>query len=56
MLIRPAELARIRDGEVDLAFRTLKELGLTESLEVGYRISPRGQVQLDGLGPEPDPG
>jgi hypothetical protein len=27
--------------------RKLKELGLTESLEVGYRLSPRGQVVLD---------
>jgi hypothetical protein len=29
--------------------RKLKELGLTESLEVGYRISPRGQVVLTHL-------
>ncbi|WP_370618093.1 hypothetical protein [Mumia sp. Pv 4-285] len=28
--------------------RRLKELGLTESLEVGYRISPRGAAYLDG--------
>jgi hypothetical protein len=28
--------------------RKLKELGLTESLEVGYRISPRGRAWLDG--------
>ena len=27
--------------------RKLKELGLTESLEVGYRLSPRGQAVLD---------
>jgi hypothetical protein len=27
--------------------RKLKELGLTESLEVGYRISPRGRAYLD---------
>ena len=26
--------------------RKLKELGLTESLEVGYRISPRGAALL----------
>jgi hypothetical protein len=26
--------------------RKLKELGLTESLEVGYRISPRGRAYL----------
>ena len=30
--------------------RKLKELGLTESLLVGYRLSPRGQVVLAGLG------
>ena len=29
--------------------RQLKELGLTESLEVGYRLSPRGQVVLEHL-------
>ena len=29
--------------------RKLKELGLTESLEIGYRISPRGSALLDGL-------
>ena len=29
--------------------RKLKELGLTESLEIGYRISPRGSAVLDGL-------
>jgi hypothetical protein len=27
----------------------LKGLGLTESLEIGYRISPRGQALLDVL-------
>jgi ribosomal protein S19E (S16A) len=26
--------------------RQLKELGLTESLEVGYRLSPRGRAVL----------
>ena len=29
--------------------RRLKALGLTESLEVGYRLSPRGQAFLDEL-------
>ena len=29
--------------------RKLKELGLTESLEVGYRLSPRGKAVLAGL-------
>jgi hypothetical protein len=50
---RPAtlaeELAAAR-GEGKLAFkrrvRSLKELGLTESLEVGYRLSPRGKAYL----------
>lgn len=30
--------------------RKLKELGLTESLEVGYRLSPRGRAVLAKLG------
>jgi hypothetical protein len=30
--------------------RKLKELGLTESLTVGYRISPRGRAVADSLG------
>ncbi len=29
--------------------RKLKELGLTESLEIGYRLSPRGQALLANL-------
>ena len=29
--------------------RKLKELGLTESLEIGYRLSPAGRALLDGL-------
>jgi hypothetical protein len=28
--------------------RKLKELGLTESLEVGYRLSPRGRAYMEG--------
>lgn len=32
------------------AVRRLKELGLTESLDVGYRLSPRGRAFLDGGG------
>jgi hypothetical protein len=34
-----------------LRVRRLKALGLTESLEVGYRLSPRGEAvvaRLDG--------
>ena len=34
--------------------RQLKELGLTESLEVGYRLSPRGRAVLECLVREPD--
>jgi hypothetical protein len=33
-----------------LKVRQLKELGLTESLEVGYRLSPRGQAVLRAIG------
>lgn len=32
-----------------LDVRKLKELGLTESLERGYRISPRGRAVLDAI-------
>ena len=35
--------------------RQLKELGLTESLEVGYRLSPRGRVVLENLDRKPKP-
>lgn len=47
---RAPDLAAIR-GLPTRPFKTdvrkLKELGLTESLEVGYRISPRGRAYLD---------
>jgi hypothetical protein len=33
--------------------RLLKELGLTESLEVGYRLSPRGRAVLERLVHDP---
>jgi hypothetical protein len=33
-----------------LNVRKLKSSGLTESLEVGYRISPRGLAVLKALG------
>jgi hypothetical protein len=36
--------------------RKLKELGLTESLPVGYRLSPRGRAILDRLSVEGDGG
>lgn len=47
--VRAPDLAA-RVGRETLAFkrdiRKLKELGLTESLEVGYRLSPRGRAFL----------
>ena len=43
-----AELGRERDPfKIDV--RKLKNLGLTESLQVGYRISPRGRAVLATL-------
>jgi hypothetical protein len=33
-----------------LNVRKLKEMGLTESLDIGYRLSPRGEVLLRSLG------
>jgi hypothetical protein len=50
---RAADLAALRGLETLLfkrAVRRLKELGLTESLEVGYRLSPRGRAFLDSDG------
>ena len=48
---RAAELAELLGTET-LAFKTnvrkLKGLGLTESLDVGYRLSPRGAAVLAG--------
>ena len=50
--VRAPDLAA-RLGRETLAFKTdvrkLKALGLTESLEVGYRLSPRGQALLQVL-------
>ncbi|HEX6116752.1 MAG TPA: hypothetical protein VFY99_06590 [Solirubrobacterales bacterium] len=47
-----AERLAASRGEEKPAFkrrvRRLKELGLTESLEVGYRLSPRGRAYLGG--------
>ena len=47
--VRAGDLAATR-GQEKLAFkrdvRKLKELGLTESLEVGYRLSARGRTVL----------
>jgi hypothetical protein len=54
---RPAVLAAelaVAMGRERLPFkrdvRKLKELGLTESLERGYRLSPRGRAFLDASG------
>ncbi|WID95858.1 hypothetical protein QO058_24385 [Bosea vestrisii] len=51
---RAAELAELLGREM-LPFkqdvRKLKALGLTESLEVGYRLSPRGKTLLSKLPP-----
>ena len=50
--VRAADLAE-SVGREKLPFKTdvrkLKELGLTESLPVGYRLSPRGRALLDLL-------
>jgi hypothetical protein len=47
--LRAADLCRVV-GQERLAFKTnvrkLKALGLTESLEVGYRLAPRGEAVL----------
>jgi ribosomal protein S19E (S16A) len=51
--VRAADLAASvgRDKpSFKLDVRKLKELGLTESLEVGYRLSPQGRAVLDRLG------
>jgi hypothetical protein len=54
--VRAGDLAQTR-GQEKLAFkrdvRKLKELGLTESLEVGYRLSARGRAVLERLGKRP---
>jgi biotin operon repressor len=51
---RPArELARLLGRERDALkadIRKLKALGLTVSLETGYRLSPRGRAYLDKTG------
>ena len=50
---RAADLAATFGRETapfKLDVRKLKNLGLTESLEVGYRLSPRGAAYLDGPG------
>lgn len=49
---RAADLAQQLGRDKDwlkVHIRQLKELGLTESLEVGYRLSPRGEALLPHL-------
>lgn len=46
-----AGLGTARD-DFKVRVRRLKELGLTESLDVGYRISPRGRAYLDATAPD----
>ena len=53
---QPAIVSRVLAPQVDAdvprfkrRVRQLKELGLTESLEVGYRLSPRGRAVLERL-------
>jgi hypothetical protein len=51
--VRAADLAASFGRERDpfkLDVRKLKELGLTESLRPGYRLSPRGRAVLESLG------
>ena len=50
--VRAADLAATTASDTrpfKARVRRLKELGLTESLEVGYRLSPRGAAVLLGL-------
>ncbi|MDF9875169.1 ASCH domain-containing protein [Cellulosimicrobium cellulans] len=47
-----AGLGMARD-DFKVRVRRLKELGLTESLDVGYRLSPRGRAYLDATEPGP---
>lgn len=52
--LRAADLARrlrLPKDWLKMHVRKLKELGLTESLDVGYRLSPRGRTLLTSLEP-----
>jgi hypothetical protein len=44
-----AEMLGMEKQPFKIDVRKLKELGLTESLEIGYRLSPRGQAVHDHL-------
>jgi predicted DNA-binding transcriptional regulator YafY len=57
--VRAAELAAGFGRETQpfkLDVRKLKNLGLTISLERGYRLSPRGQAYLAGVNRDGGPG
>lgn len=41
-----AKRLRMDRAKLKIELRKIKELGLTESLEVGYRLSPRGKAYL----------
>ena len=50
--LRAADLCRLMDQDKEpfkVNVRKLKNLGLTESLDVGYRLSPRGAAVLASL-------
>ena len=54
---QPGIVSRVLAPQVDAdvppfkrRVRQLKELGLTESLEIGYRLSPRGRAVFERLG------
>jgi hypothetical protein len=49
-----AELMGLTTKPFKQRVRRLKELGLTESLRVGYRLSPRGQSYLKSAEAKPD--
>lgn len=54
--VRAADLASELGWETQyfkIRVRKLKELGLTESLDVGYRVSPRGTTYLRSLKSRP---
>ena len=44
-----AESAGLETKRFKTNVRKLKELGLTESLKIGYRLSPRGQTVFQQL-------
>lgn len=48
-----AEQMGLARPDFKINVRKLKNLGLTESLDIGYRLSPRGQRVLAGWGVEP---